>query len=174
MADENLSFKDSKRPESGLRRNLITMRLRLRRQNIPCVSRPTPYYRLPGSNYIFQPSIMYRQTQWQARRDHQCFRFQRCAIANTLGCNGLFLQNCSLLLRTYVGKFKALLSLVLFNIGSVMTFGPDLLKPPSHLLLQHDTWEVVSRGVLQNVYSRLPWTKPFQAEFWASEFDREI
>ena len=24
------------------------------------------------------------------------------------------------------------------------------------------------------IYSRLHWTKPFQAEFWASEFDREI
>ena len=68
---------------------------------------------------------------------------------------------CSLLLRTYyVGKFKALLSPVLLNIGSVMTlFEPDLPKPPGRLLPQYDTWEVVSRGVLQNVYFRLPRTK---------------
>ena len=70
---------------------------------------------------------------------------------------------CSLLLRTYyyVGKFKALLSpVVLLNIGSVMTlFEPDLPKPPGRLLPQYDTWEVVSRGVLQNVYFRLPRTK---------------
>jgi hypothetical protein len=61
---------------------------------------------------------------------------------------------CSLLLRTYyVGKFKALLSPVLLNIGSLMTlFEPDLPKPPGRLLLQYDTWEVVSRGVLQNVF----------------------
>ncbi|KAN0073499.1 hypothetical protein V8E54_008719 [Elaphomyces granulatus] len=59
------------------------------------------------------------------------------------------------------GKFKALLSpVVLLNIGSVMTlFEPDLPKPPGRLLPQYDTWEVVSRGVLQNVYFRLPRTK---------------
>jgi hypothetical protein len=43
--------------------------------------------------------------------------------------------------------------------------GPDLFKPPGHLLLQYDTWRVVSRGVLQNVSSRLSRRKPFQAEF---------
>jgi hypothetical protein len=31
-------------------------------------------------------------------------------------------------------------------------FEPDLLKPPGRLLLQYDTWEVVSRRVLQNVF----------------------
>jgi hypothetical protein len=68
-----------------------------------------------------------------------------------------------------LGKFKALLSPVLL-IGSVMTlFEPDLLKPFSRLLLQYDTWEIMSCGVLQNISSRLP-----QAEFWASEFDRKI
>jgi hypothetical protein len=44
-------------------------------------------------------------------------------------------------------------------------FEPDLLKPPGRLRLQYDTWEVVSRGVLQNVSSRLSWRKPFQVEF---------
>jgi hypothetical protein len=74
----------------------------------------------------------------------------------------------------YVGKFKALLSPVLL-IGSVMTlFEPDLLKPFSRLLLQYDTWEIMSCGVLQNISSRLPRTKSFQAEFWASEFDGKI
>ena len=47
-------------------------------------------------------------------------------------------------------------------------FELDLLKPPGRLLLQYDTWQVVSRGVLQNVSSRLSRRNPFQAEFWAS------
>ena len=44
-------------------------------------------------------------------------------------------------------------------------FEPDFLKPPGCLRLQYDTWEVVSRGVLQNVSSRPSRRKPFQVEF---------
>src|ERR1700723_4645684 len=53
-------------------------------------------------------------------------------------------------------------------------FKPDLLKPPGRLLLQYDTWEVVSCGVPQNVSSQPSQRKPFQAEFRASEFDKTI
>jgi hypothetical protein len=54
----------------------------------------------------------------------------------------------------------------LLNIGSAMTlFEPDLHMLPGHLLLQYDTWGVVSRGEPQNVSSRLPRTKSYQAEF---------
>jgi hypothetical protein len=48
-------------------------------------------------------------------------------------------------------------------------FELDFLKPPGGLLLQYDTWEVVSHGVVQTVSSRLSRKKPFQTEFRASK-----